>query len=186
MFNLWDRVRTLLQLSLQTREKVKEVMATLEDLTNAIAKMTADVQQVGDDVKLAIEKLIRARQQYKQGLDQGLADIRALLENADMIGARAAVGRLMADWPDSERVQRLARLIAPPVFQVRHGNPKPSRTADHQWLHDHVHDYPGQWVAVLGGELVASDRELRVILEQARSTTRPDEVLLHFQPSNSK
>jgi hypothetical protein len=115
-------------------------------------------------------------------LEQGLAQVRSLLEQADLNAARDCLSRLQEAWPDSERVARLSRLLTPTAVRLEPRKPERSRAAEYRWLHEHARAYPGCWLALLEDRLIAAEQDLNTVLEQVRKTERPDEVLLHFEP----
>jgi hypothetical protein len=115
-------------------------------------------------------------------LEQGLARVRSLLEQADLNTARACLARLKEEWPDSERVARLSRLLTASPVRLETGKSERTRDAEHRWLREHAREYPGRWLALLGDRLIAAEQDLSAVLKQVRKTERPDEVLLHFEP----
>lgn len=50
-----------------------------------------------------------------------------------------------------------------------------------EWLRLHARDYPGQWLAVLGGRLLAADPDLRQVLARLREAGER-RALLHREP----
>lgn len=118
-------------------------------------------------------------------LEEGLAHARSLLENGNLSGARACLSRFGEEWPEAERVARLSRLLTPAAVRLESEKPELSRTEEHQWLREHAHEYPGRWLALLGGKLIAAEQELSTVLDQVRRTARPDDVLLHFVPADA-
>jgi hypothetical protein len=118
-------------------------------------------------------------------LEQGMAQVRSLLQQADLNAARACLAQLKEEWPDSERVARLSRLLTPSGVRLDSERSDRARAEEHQWLRQHARRYPGHWLALLGDRLIAADRELSAVLEQVRRTARPDDVLLHFVPLDS-
>lgn len=114
----------------------------------------------------------------------GLAKLRALLEQEDIDGARRYVRELERLWPDSERVRHHAQTLAPPTTRLRPDLPNVSRRQEHTWLRQHAHEYPGQWLALLGDQLLVADVKLRVVVEQMRKHPGSDRALLHFQPGD--
>jgi hypothetical protein len=117
-------------------------------------------------------------------LAAGLKHLRGLLEEDDIEGARRFVRQLETRWPDSDRVRHLARTLAPPTVRLRPDLPNISRHQEYAWLHQHAHEYPGQWLALLGDQLLAVDRKLRAVVEQMKRHPGSEKALLHFQPGN--
>jgi hypothetical protein len=59
-------------------------------------------------------------------------------------------------FPDHERIQRAARVLAPPNIQSTHLPPAEGLEASRRWLREHATEYHGQWVAVREGQLVGA------------------------------
>lgn len=115
-------------------------------------------------------------------LNDGLAHLRSLLERQDLRGARAWVEQLRERWPDAERVQHFARILARPAVTVQPGQPHRSRAREYRWLRDHAAEHPGCWLAVLGDDLIAADPDFAGVLAAVNKLQHPDDVLIHFQP----
>lgn len=96
--------------------------------------------------------------------------------------ARARVKEFSQRWPDSPRVQKWAYVLEPAKARVIKGPPAPPRDKEYAWLHQHARDYPGQWIALLGDQLIAADADISKVLEIVDRTGRAREILLHFQP----
>jgi len=79
-------------------------------------------------------------------------DLALSLEMATLAIKLAQLGGRL--FPEHERVQRAARVLAPPV--VRSVHPPRARGLDISmaWLAEHAHQYRGKWVAVRGGQLL--------------------------------
>ena len=45
---------------------------------------------------------------------------------------------------------------------------EPARMPEMEWLHAHAHEYPGQWVALQGEELISHGPKARIVLAEAR------------------
>src|SRR4051794_34496356 len=83
-------------------------------------------------------------------LQEDLLQLRELLDKGDIEGARAQIQRLAGKWPESDHVQHLARVLAPPVVSLIPGRPGHSRQRERDWLREHSHEYAGCWLALLG------------------------------------
>lgn len=79
-------------------------------------------------------------------------DLALSLEMATLAIKLAQLGGRL--FPEHERVQRAARVLAPPV--VRSVHPPRARGLDVSmaWLSEHAHQYRGKWVAVREGQLL--------------------------------
>jgi hypothetical protein len=85
-------------------------------------------------------------------------------------------------WPDSARLQKWARVLELPKTRVLKGPTGRPRDKEYAWLRQHAREYPGQWLALKGDQLVAADASFSKVLEIVDQTTQPGDVLLHFQP----
>lgn len=110
-----------------------------------------------------------------------LRRLRDLVDNGRVDEARVLIKEMEQRWPESAPVQHFARVLAPPKVLPPSGRPNRSFEREHAWLRQHAREYPGQWLAVLGGRLVAADRELSRVLELLRQTPNGNRALLHRQ-----
>ena len=67
-------------------------------------------------------------------------------------------------FPDHERIQQAARVLAPPVIRgVRSSHVRGLR-ASMEWLREHAKEYRGQWVAVREGQLLGTAESLKELV----------------------
>jgi hypothetical protein len=137
---------------------------------------------------LNMSKAIRGRtekpRQPLRRLDNDLVRLHDLINDGDLTGARQLVHELAQRWPGSERVRRLATILAPPIVSIRPGNKGRPRHEEHAWLREHAHEYPACWLAILGSRLVAAHPDARVVLAAVRQDPTATGALLHFQPGS--
>ena len=69
-------------------------------------------------------------------------------------------GRL---FPDHERVQQAARVLAPPKAQVTYLPRAKGLDDSRMWLREHASEYKGQWIAVREGRLLGAAYSFDVI-----------------------
>jgi hypothetical protein len=115
-------------------------------------------------------------------VDEGLAHLRRLLERDEVEGARGFVKVLERRWPGNEHVQRLARVLAPPVARFYKGKPLRPLDPEVAWVRGNARNYPGCWLAISGDQLVASDPSLKVVLAKVRQVLGEEPPLLHWEP----
>src|SRR6478672_7201752 len=84
----------------------------------------------------------------QEQLAADLQHLNDLLERDAVEEARRYVKELEQRWPDSERVQHYAVVLAPPVARTRHDLKARPRDREWKWLQEHRHEYPGCWLAV--------------------------------------
>ncbi len=70
-------------------------------------------------------------------------------------------GRL---FPDHERVQRAAKVLAPPVARVVRLPRARGLDASMDWFDEHASRYRGQWVAVREGKLLGAAESLEELM----------------------
>ena len=97
-----------------------------------------------------------------------------LVEREQLTAAR----QLLASVKDDPALRRIRQLVNRPATSL---SPRKStdRTADYGWLTRHGHDYSGQWVAVVDGELVAAAPTLRALRQRLKKISPPSPPLLH-------
>ena len=84
-------------------------------------------------------------------------------------------------WPEHETVRYWARVLAPPRGRVVKGARSRSLDRERAWLREHAHEYPGQWLAIFGDQLVAADRSLAAVLKKVRETPGAETAALYYQ-----
>jgi hypothetical protein len=141
-----------------------------------------------EDIKTADENKAPGRQDVDP-LEAGLLQIRADLSHGGRVPeARAAVKELQARWPEDERVQYWARVLAPPQFiptPEAHRNTRPI-DREREWLIQHRGEYPGCWVAVYEDRLIAADPDLGVVLAETRRQLGDKDAVLYQQPGSPR
>jgi hypothetical protein len=114
--------------------------------------------------------------------DAQLKRLGELLSEGAVEEARSLIREMADRWPDSPRVQHYARVLAPPVVRVRPGRSGRGRSRELGWLREHGHEYPDQWLALLGDQLIAADPSVGKVMDVMNEVPGGSEALLHFQP----
>ena len=125
-------------------------------------------------IDLIYEKLNEAHQQVQAGKARPVHFVTAV-ERVDWKIAppalfHQAIGQLLeleiiplarqladqghAQYPDDDRLERLARVLAPPRIVDHRVTPRPSLEETMNWVREHSAKYSGHWVAVNSGQLV--------------------------------
>ena len=68
----------------------------------------------------------------------------------------------------------------PAVRQAR--LPRIDRTRELNWLHEHRHEYAGQWVVLDGDQLLGSGSDPSSLLAQARAAGSMRPLVIHVPP----
>lgn len=115
---------------------------------------------------------------------EAAALIRRLVENDNAPEARRRSVEFAAQFPDSKELQHWARVLAPGKSWSTHGVSYDHR-ADDDWIRDNASNYPGQWMALRDGQLLAMDPDLSVVRRRVAELGVPSrEVLLWGQPKS--
>lgn len=104
--------------------------------------------------------------------------VRGLMEAERITAARQMLAAAPAYILSDPLVSRLRLVLAPPVVK-RVQRRDVDRTQEYDWLRANGRDYRGRWVALVGGNLLASARTLRELQEELRSTQPASRPLLH-------
>ena len=83
-------------------------------------------------------------------------------------------------FPEHDRMQRLARVLAPPEVREVPRSPVNGLSDSKAWIRGHAHEYHGQWIAVREGKLLGSApslRELKPLVDENPSATIVTKVL---------
>jgi len=111
--------------------------------------------------------------------------IRELVEAERVPAARKLLAEALEKRDHGEDLSGWQRVLAPAKVIGVGGERDIDRTADIQWLQEHAREYDGQWVALLGGELLAYATTLEEVLSVVKEKKPQHRPLLHridFQP----
>jgi hypothetical protein len=112
-------------------------------------------------------------------VEKELDRLSRMLERGQVEEARRFANELQQRWPESDRARVLARVIAPPTTRIRPETRSKRLDRERAWLREHSHEYPGRWLAVSEGRLIAADPSLHEVLAEVRKTVGEENVLLH-------
>jgi len=109
-----------------------------------------------------------------------LEEIKAIFNSGTLEGAREVAERGLALYPDHPEMKRLHHVLRP--FEVRPapGLNIPDRRDTYEWLRQNADRYKGQWVAVLGTDLIAASPDLHSVHEIVRSRNLPYLPLFYY------
>lgn len=110
-----------------------------------------------------------------------LAEIHDIFNSGTLEGAREVAERGLALYPDHPELKRLHYVLRP--FEVRSvpgGRNIPDRRDTYEWLRQNAAKYKGQWVAILGTDLIAASPDLDEVREAVRSRNPPALPLFHY------
>jgi Family of unknown function (DUF5678) len=121
----------------------------------------------------------------RERLAADLRHLNDLLERERIEEARRYVKELQQRWPDAERVQHYAHVLAPPVARSRPDLKTRPMHRELAWVREHAHEHPGCWLAVFEDRLVAADPDLQVVLAKTREALGHENVLVVQAPKRS-
>jgi len=106
------------------------------------------------------------------------AMLRQLLADHRILAARKLADAVPPDLASVDSLRRLLVVLAPPV--VRRRTPARAGGADNiEWLRRHAGAHAGKWVALAGGELLATDESLAALRRRLREIAPHAKPLLH-------
>jgi hypothetical protein len=105
--------------------------------------------------------------------------IRELIEADRVEAARALLAEALERGNHGEDLAGWQRVLAPAKVRPVKGKKAPDPTLDFQWLKDHSWEYRGQWVALLGGELLTCGPTLQKVVADLEHHPEKDWILLH-------
>ena len=92
--------------------------------------------------------------------------VRLALAEGAHLSARRLAEEGAARYPETDLLRQFAAVLAPPQV-ARSGPGAPLSYAESsRWLREHAAEYPGQWVALRGGMLLASASTLKDLRAQ--------------------
>ncbi|HMV48144.1 MAG TPA: DUF5678 domain-containing protein [Blastocatellia bacterium] len=94
--------------------------------------------------------------------------------------------------PAKERAKLIARLnegeepkyVVPEGRIIRTDAPFIDRTREDEWLREHRREYPGEWLALMGDQLIAHGAQYRAVLAEAREKGYPRALLVYVEVSD--
>ena len=108
-----------------------------------------------------------------------VASIRCELESGAVRKAWRLATEGAARFPGHEELDRLSRLLAPPVVTRGSGN-VPDMSKAFQWLKENASKFRGQWVALSPEGLIAASPDYDELLRIVRSLDQSASPLVHF------
>jgi hypothetical protein len=125
--------------------------------------------------------------QEPQTEQEAAALIRQSVESDNAPEARLRANEFVARFPDSKELQHWARVLAPGKSYSLPRGVRYDHGADDDWIRDNAAKYPGNWMALRGGVLLAIGPELSKVRRQVADLGVPEEeVLLWAQPREQR
>ena len=108
-----------------------------------------------------------------------VATIQALLANGEAGAARHAVAEAVVRFPDHPWIKKASRIINPDRVVTGGAADAPDRSEEFAWLRENAPKYHGQWVALLGNDLLASGLAFEDVLQEVRARGLEAQALVH-------
>jgi hypothetical protein len=105
--------------------------------------------------------------------------IRELVEADQVKAARDLLAEALERGDHGEDLSHWQRVLAPAKTLAIGGELDVDRMPDFRWLDENEETYRGQWVALLGGELLAYAETLDEVLAALERNSRGKRALLH-------
>ncbi|MBN2366248.1 MAG: hypothetical protein JXL67_08765 [Calditrichaeota bacterium] len=96
--------------------------------------------------------------------------------------ARKNVAGALKDFPNSERINRIYKVLQPPKVLSTKLPARKSSEKEIKWLRENGSKYAGNWVALYDENLLACDPKLKIVLREAKKRYPLKDVLVHFIP----
>src|SRR5215210_2272852 len=109
-----------------------------------------------------------------------LAEIQGIFQSGTLRGAREVAERGLALFPDHPELRRLHHALRPLKVRTVSGCRIPDRSDTFDWIRENAERYKGQWVAVLGTDLIGASPNLEDVRAAVRSRRLPFLPLFHF------
>ena len=121
-----------------------------------------------------------------EDLEEALVRLRKLVEADAVEQARAAAPGMLERWPDDPRVQKWNQVLALPTVRVVPRDPRNTWPEDRKWLRAHQHEYPGCWITVYGGRLVAAGATFQEVLDATRAAVGDCPAVVSYVPRDDE
>jgi len=109
-----------------------------------------------------------------------LEEIHRIFESGTLRGAREVAARGLELYPDHPELQRLHHALRPHEARPVPGYRVPDRQDTFAWLNENEEKYHGQWIAILGTDLIAASPSFKEVYQAALKANLPAPPLLHF------
>lgn len=109
-----------------------------------------------------------------------LEEIHRIFESGTLRGAREVAARGLELYPEHRELRRLHHALRPHEARVVPGPRIPDRQDTFAWMDENWEKYRGQWIAILGTDLIAASPHFEEVRKAVQSRTWPALPLFHF------
>ena len=104
--------------------------------------------------------------------------VRGALRREEFGAAQSVAARGAEVHADHPWLSQADRVLNPTGVQVKPADGQ-GRKEEFDWLRRHGHEYRGQWVALLGDELIVSSESAAEVIREVRSRRFDNRPLIH-------
>ena len=108
--------------------------------------------------------------------------LRELIHRGDFEIARDRLAQYSERWPEDRAIAQLKAILAPPKARVASAEEAPQFAAERGWLRHHGREHPGQWLAVLGDQLLDRDADVDELRRRLGKNPEGASALVHYEP----
>jgi hypothetical protein len=119
---------------------------------------------------------------YEETAESYVARIRELAGTDRVGGARRVLQEALQRFPDDPVLARWKELLGPAKFNGYRPASGLTRDAELRWLDTHGSAYRGEWLAVLGDQLLGHSKDLQELTEQLKGQPTEHPPLYHYIP----
>jgi Family of unknown function (DUF5678) len=109
-----------------------------------------------------------------------LQEIHRIFESGTLQGAREVAAQGLNRYPDHPELLRLHHALRPHEAGPVPGYRIPDRQDTFEWLRENEEKYRGQWIAILGTDLIAASPSFKEVYRAALKANLAAPPLLHF------
>jgi hypothetical protein len=109
-----------------------------------------------------------------------LKEIHRIFESGTLRGAREVAEQGLDLYPDHPELRRLHHALRPHKARPVPGYRIPDRQDTFDWLRKNEEKYRGQWIAILGTDLIAASPSFKEVYHAALKANLAAPPLLHF------
>jgi len=165
--DVWKHARTAAQI-IAERQPILYSLPAVRDARLASDWLERTVDRDADTSTVPAEGAVEEIQRLAQ---QGLVS-----------EARTVAERAASQNPHSAALARWKKVLAPPRVRLAGRATGRHRHREQVWLREHALAHRGQWVALIGDELVACGADLASVRKRVSEIGLLSKALLHFVP----
>jgi hypothetical protein len=154
---------------------VANALSTSEEVAETSNRWPSPLQAATGGVRSYCGPVARGEAQEEPSFVAYITTIRSRLDLGDVLGAQRILEAIPKEFVREHSVQRLRAALAPPQVTISSQRDL-DRSTEYEWLKHNRAQYVGQWVALVGNDVVAtaaSYRELRARVAELKLSHPP-------------